>query len=134
MSDMNFGVNVLPTTTETYNLGSSTKKWDNVYTETLNGTDVDTLGTVHRYTATIPTTGWTTSNGTSTVTVSVSGIQASDTNGKLVLVYSGTSSTDEQRRADYALIKRVSAANNAIVVYATAVPTASIPVSMEVIR
>ena len=42
--------------------------------------------------------------------------------------------TDEQRRADYALIKRVSAANNAIVVYATAVPTASIPVSMEVIR
>ena len=61
-------------------------------------------------------------------------IQASDTNGKLALVYSGTSSTDEQRRADYALIKRVSAANNAIVVYATAVPTASIPVNMEVIR
>lgn len=134
MSDMNFGVNLLPDQTGTRDLGSSSKKWDNVYTETINGTDVDTLGTVHRYTATIPTTGWTTNNNVSTVTVSVTGIQATDTNGKLTLVQSGTPSTDAQLREAYSLITRVSAANNSIVVYALAVPDVAIPVSMEVIR
>lgn len=36
MADMNFGVNILPDVDSSKNLGSSTKKWNTLYTNTLN--------------------------------------------------------------------------------------------------
>lgn len=43
MSDMNFGTNLIPTSDESYDLGSSTKKWDNLYVANLNGSDISDL-------------------------------------------------------------------------------------------
>ena len=90
---------------------------------------------VHRFTATIPATGWTqNADGLYTVTVSVPGILASDQDGDVGLVQSGSESTDAPRREAYGLLVRVSAAADAIVAYALAVPEVTIPVRLEVIR
>ena len=46
MSDMNFGVNLLPVSNKSNSLGSSSKKWDDIYVDKINGqspTDVDAL-------------------------------------------------------------------------------------------
>ena len=135
MSDMNFGVNVLPTTTETYNLGSDTKKWNNVYAETLNGKDVASLGTVQRYSVTIPTTGWTQATGSlNSVTVTVQGIQSTDDCAMVVLVQTGTESTDSELRTAYASITRIAAGTNSITAYATAVPSVAIPIRIALMR
>lgn len=37
MADMNFGVNLLPVSNKSNSLGSSSKKWDNVYVDKING-------------------------------------------------------------------------------------------------
>jgi len=37
---------LIPKTTNTYNLGSSSKKWNNIYAKTLNGTSINTTGAV----------------------------------------------------------------------------------------
>ena len=42
MANMNFGVNILPKTNNTYSLGNSDYKW-NIYANTINGTEVDEL-------------------------------------------------------------------------------------------
>lgn len=42
MANMNFGVNILPKTNNTYSLGNSDYKW-NIYVNTINGTEVDEL-------------------------------------------------------------------------------------------
>lgn len=90
---------------------------------------------VHRFTATIPSTGWTqNSDGLYTVSVSVPGILASDQDGDVGLVQSGSESTDAPRREAYGLLVRVSAAADAIVAYALAVPEVAIPVRLEVLR
>jgi hypothetical protein len=38
--------NLIPKITNTYNLGSSSKKWNNIYAKTLNGTSINTTGAV----------------------------------------------------------------------------------------
>lgn len=94
-----------------------------------------TKASAHRFTATIPATGWTqNADGLYTVSVSVPGILASDQDGDVGLVQSGSESTDAPRRDAYALLVRVSAAADAIAVYATDVPGVAIPVRLEVLR
>lgn len=46
---LDFGVDLLPATTETYNLGNSDKKWNNIYGKTIysNGTQVSVNGHIH---------------------------------------------------------------------------------------
>lgn len=48
---LDFGVDLLPATTETYNLGTSTKKWNNIYGKKVysNGTEVSVSGHTHNY-------------------------------------------------------------------------------------
>ena len=97
--------------------------------------DVETKASAHRFTATIPSTGWTqNADGLYTISVSVPGILASDQDGDVGLVQSGSESTDAPRRDAYALLVRVSAAADAIAVYATDVPGVAIPVRLEVLR
>ena len=91
----------------------------------INGT-----ATTARYTATIPASGWSTSN---TVTVAVSGIKATDT-PIVDIVQTGTSSTDETMRENWAKITRITTAANSITVYASETPSASIPIQLKVVR
>lgn len=86
--------------------------------------------TTARYTATIPASGWSTSN---TVMVAVSGILASDT-PIVDIVQTGTSSTDETMRENWAKITRITTAANSITVYASEVPSAAIPIQLRVVR
>ena len=65
------------------------------------------------------------------MTVTVSGLTAND-NGIIGLVQSGTESTDSVLRDGYAKITRITTAANSIVVYATAAPTAALPVKIGV--
>lgn len=46
MSNMNFGVNLIPTANNTYDLGTSEKKW-NLYVNTINGLDAADLVAMH---------------------------------------------------------------------------------------
>ena len=92
---------------------------------TLNGKATTAL-----YTATIPASGWSASN---TVTVAVSGILAADT-PIADIVQTGTSSTDETMRENWANITRITTAANSITVYASEVPSASIPIQLKVVR
>jgi len=46
LSNMNFGVNVLPTTTNTFTLGTSAKKWDDIYIDKLNGVDAEVVASI----------------------------------------------------------------------------------------
>lgn len=50
---LDFGVDLLPATTETYDLGNSDKKWNNIYGKTIysNGTQVSVSGHTHNYAA-----------------------------------------------------------------------------------
>lgn len=106
--------------THTHNMGDVTGLVD-----VINGT-----ATTARYTATIPASGWGTSN---TVTVAVSGIKATDT-PIVDIVQTGTSSTDETMRENWAKITRITTAANSITVYASEVPSASIPIQLKVVR
>ena len=90
--------------------------------------------TVHRFTATIPTTGWTQSGSLYYASVTVSGVLATDQAGSIGPVQTGTESTDKAMRSAWNKVVRITAAANAITVYATAVPSASIPILMEVMR
>ena len=106
--------------THTHNMGDVTGLVD-----VINGT-----ATTARYTATIPASGWSTSN---TVTVAVSGIKATDT-PIVDIVQTGTSSTDETMRENWAKITRITTAANSITVYASETPSASIPIQLKVVR
>ena len=134
---MTFSSNLLPATgNNPPSLGNSSQKWD-AFLNTINGTSIDDFGgggaSVDWYTATIPTTGWSAYGETDlvTVTVTVNGLTAND-NGIVGLVQSGTESTDSVLRDSYAKITRITTATNSIVVYATAAPTAALPVKIGV--
>lgn len=87
------------------------------------------------FTATIPTSGWESYQSSLYKTsVSVPGILASDTYGDFCLNQTGTETDDRQLRAAFANITRVSAAEDAIVVYAKKIPTVEISVGLEVLR
>jgi len=87
------------------------------------------------FSATIPTTGWETyQDSLYRVTVSVPGILASDEYGDFCLNQTGTEETDRPLRSAFGNITRVSAAADAIIVYAKKIPTMAIPVGLEVFR
>ena len=134
MSNMTFGVNLLPDTTDTRNLGNADKKW-NAYLNTINGVDVDELGggSVETYTFTIPTTGWTQYGNTDlyTTTVTVTGVTAS-MNGILGIVQSGTESTDADIRDAYSKITRAVTGANSVTLYVLEAPTIAIPAQLVV--
>lgn len=87
------------------------------------------------FSATIPTTGWEPyQDRLYRVTVSVPGILASDEYGDFFLNQTGTEEIDRPLRAAFGNITRVSAADDAIIVYAKKIPTMEIPVGLEVFR
>lgn len=139
MSNMTFGVNIIPNANNSLTLGNADRKW-NIYAETLNGTDVDEIinasggGVKAVYTFSIPTTGWTQYSNTDlyTVTVTVNGATAVD-KGILGLVQSGTESSDSVAREDFGAITRAVTAANSVVLYSTAVPSAAISVQLVVL-
>lgn len=89
-------------------------------------------GVVTNYSATIPNSGWSGSNPYRR-TISVSGMLASDTPIADV-VCSGTYATDQSRIEEWGKIYRITTAANSITVYATAVPTVAIPITLKCIR
>lgn len=86
------------------------------------------------FNATIPTSGWTLSDGLYHVTVSVTGILATDEAGGIAPVQTGTESTDKLIRKAWGKVVRIAAAANSITVYATAAATTQIPILLEVFR
>lgn len=134
MSNMTFGVNLIPDATNTRNLGNADKKW-NAYLNTINGVDVDELGggSVETYTFTIPTTGWSQYGNTDlyTKTVSVNGVTAS-VNGILGIVQTGTESTDADVRDAYSKVTRAVTGANNVTLYALEIPAIAIPAQLVV--
>lgn len=132
MSNMNFGVNILPSATDTYSLGNTNKKWQ-INASSLNGKDPDSFAAKERYTFSIPTTGWTQYGNTDlyTITITVNGVTAS-TDGMLGIVQSGTESTDADIRDAYGKITRAVTGANAVTLYALEVPEITIPAQLVV--
>lgn len=85
------------------------------------------------YTATIPTSGWS-SSAPYYVQIELSGILSTDT--PLVdIVQSGNESTDAPLREAWACITRITTAENSITVYAAEeIPSVEIPIQMRVVR
>lgn len=90
-------------------------------------------GVKTNYSATIPNSGWSGSAAPYTKTITVSGILASDTPIADV-VCSGTYTTDQQRIEEWSKIYRITTAANSITVYATAIPSVQIPITLQCIR
>lgn len=90
---------------------------------------------VRRFTATIPTTGWTSYDDGAyfTLTLALSGILASDT-PDIGIVQTGAWATDEAIRQAWSDITRISAAANALQITAQDVPEAAIPIQVRCIR
>ena len=112
MADMNFGVNLLPVTTATYSIGSSSKKWqingvsdpqltDTTYSsesEEQNGTDVSLVTTGEKYiwnhkTSNVGTITEILLNGTSLTTSGAANIPAASTSAYGVTKLSDSTST-----------------------------------------
>ena len=93
------------------------------------------FATVKRFTATIPATGWSpVSTGLYSVTVTVSGVLATDEAGGVGPVQTGSEATDKAMRKAWNKVTRITTAANSITVYATEAPSVSIPILLEVIR
>ena len=108
--------------------GSTNPVQNKVVATALNG-----KATTATYTATIPTSGWSGSAAPYSVSVTVSGILASD-NPIVDLVQSGTESTDSARRDAWGEVTRITTAANSIKVYASAKPSVTIPIQLKVVR
>lgn len=90
-------------------------------------------GVVTNYSATIPNSGWSGSAAPYTRTITVSGMLATDTPIADV-VCSGTYSTDQTRIEEWGKIYRITTAANSITVYATAIPSVQIPITLKCVR
>lgn len=134
MSNMTFGVNLIPDSTNTRGLGNADKKW-NIYANQLNGKDVSAIPGKYDFAATIPTTGWTVYGSTDlyTITITVNGLTADD---KVIMgvAQTGTESTDSDVRDAYGLLVRGTTGVNSLTLYATDIPEVAIPVQMVVLR
>lgn len=95
--------------------------------------DLNSKASTASYTATIPTTEWTTS-APYYVDIAVSGILSTDI-PSVSPVYSGTLETDQTRKENWNKIDRVVTSTDSIRVYAfEEVPTASVPIQLKVVR
>lgn len=85
------------------------------------------------FTATIPTSGWS-SSAPYSITISVSGITASDT-PIIDVVQSNTTETAKQQLKSWGSISRIKTNANSITVYAyEQLPTVAIPIQLKVVR
>lgn len=85
------------------------------------------------YTATIPNTGWLGSAAPYSIDVTAVGILSTD--APIVdIVQSGTWATDEVMIEDWGKITRIITDMDKITVYASGVPTATVPIQMKVVR
>lgn len=110
--------------------GSNIKTINN---ESLLGSSNIELATTATYTATLPYTSWTGSSAPFTKEVTVSGILSTD-NPVIDIVQTGTYATDQAMVTNWALIYRAVASNGFITFYATAIPSADIPIQVKVVR
>lgn len=104
------------------------------YTKSEVDTAVDGKASRTLYNATIPATGWTAQDGLYVCNVAVNGILPTDSCGGIGPVQTGTEATDKAIRAGWNKVVRISAAADAITVYASAAPTTAIPILLEVFR
>lgn len=88
----------------------------------------------YTFTATIPTSGWTQSDGLYHIAINVTGILATDQAGGVGPVQTGTTATDKAILGGWNKVTRITAAAGSITVYASAVPTTAIPILLEVFR
>ncbi len=84
------------------------------------------------FTATIPTTGWTTGEQTY-VDVTVEGVLEPDF-PHITPIYTNVKATDDAIQEAWNKIDRASAINNGLRVYADEIPTTAIPIQIEVVR
>jgi hypothetical protein len=84
------------------------------------------------FTATIPTTGWTTGEQIY-VDVTVEGMLESDI-PHITPIYTNVKATDDAIQEAWNKISRATATNNGLRVYAEEVPTTEIPIQIEVVR
>lgn len=96
-------------------------------------TQLNAKATTKTFTATIPTTGWTTSAPYSKY-VAVSGMQSTD-KPIVTPVYTGTLATDQAMEESWNLIDRIVTGSGGFTVYAfDEVPTTAIPIQLQVVR
>lgn len=90
---------------------------------------------VKMFTATIPSTGWTSQSSGAyyTINLTVSGILATDT-PDIGIVQTGTWATDEAMRDAWACITRIVTAANKLTITASSVPPVQIPIQVRCIR
>lgn len=102
--------------------------------ETMYGDLVAMIeGVAFSLTGTLPNTSWTGSSAPYTKVVSVPGILATD-EPIIDIVPSGTYATDLVMRDDWANIGDIVASNDNLTFYADAIPSASIPFIVKVVR
>lgn len=85
------------------------------------------------YSVTIPATSWSGSAAPYSRSVSVSGIKSTD-NPIVDIAPSGTYATDLTMQDNWGRIYRITTSNNSIKVYATEIPSASIPIKVRCFR
>lgn len=95
---------------------------------------VATKAVVKKFSATIPTTGWT-SSFPYTVTIAIDGMLASDSNFPVSPVYSDTLSTRMAQAEAWGKVTMIAAGNNSIVVTCDEeIPMVEIPIQITVVR
>lgn len=90
-------------------------------------------GVVTDYNATIPNSGWSGSAAPYTKVISVPGILASD-KPIVDVVCNGTYANDQSKITEWGKIYRITTAANSITVYANAIPTVAIPITLKCVR
>ena len=101
---------------------------------TYVNTELGKKATSNNFTATIPTTGWS-SSAPYTNTVTVSGILASDSNFPVSPVYSDTLSTRTAQLEAWGKVTMIVAGDNSITVTCDEeIPTTAIPIQITVVR
>jgi hypothetical protein len=90
-------------------------------------------GVAINYTATIPYTSWTGSSAPYSKAVTVTGILSTDT-PIIDIVQTGTYATDQTMIENWGKVYRAVTSANTITFYATAIPSADIPIQAKVVR
>ena len=101
---------------------------------TYVNTELGKKATSNNFTATIPTTGWS-SSAPYTNTITVSGMLASDSNFPVSPVYSDTLSTRTAQLEAWGKVTMIAAGDNSITVTCDEeIPTTAIPIQITVVR
>lgn len=126
------GTVTLPSTTSIGTVSSTELGYLDGVTSAIQ-TQLNTKAVTTTYTATLPYTSWTGSSAPYSKAVTVSGILATD-NPIVDIVQTGTYATDQTMNTNWGLIYRAVTSANTITFYATAIPTADIPIQAKVVR